>query len=151
MYRSPRQTATLPTADRSDVVRDCDAEHARTSARYRLMLGLGAAACLAVPIAVLEPAASWARDPDLFQLLRGMAVLKGLMALAGLVVVGWRLGRSIRSRMAGAYIGAAWALALASALIWELQVIPLASTLFHGAILWLLITAWRDSGSESAA
>ncbi len=76
-----------------------------------------------------------------------MAVLKGVMALAGLAVVAWRLRRTISSRMAGSYIASAWALALASGLIWELQVIPLASTLFHSAVLALLVTAWRDSGS----
>ena len=151
MYRSPRHTATLPTRQPVRVDLDIPATEGPQGSRPRLVLLLGALALFAVPVALLEPALYWADDPELFRLLRGMAVLKGVMAVAGLAVVAWRLGRAIEQRMASAYIAGAWALALASGLIWELQVIPLASTLFHGAILWLLITAWRDSGSGSVA
>ncbi len=151
MYRYPRQTATLPTRQPGHLVPDTPAEESARRSGYRLLLLFGALACFAVPVALFEPALYWAEDPELYRLLRGMAGLKGVMALTGLGVVAWRLRRAIPSRMAGSYIASAWALALASALIWELQVIPLASTLFHGAILWLLITAWRDSGSGSVA
>jgi hypothetical protein len=144
MYRSPRNTPTLPSTVIDVDRRGNDPGHQR---RYGLALLVGAVALAAAPILALEPAVHWSSDPELFRLLRGMAVLKGVMALAGLAVVAWRLRRTISSRMAGSYIAGAWALALASGLIWELQVIPLASTLFHSAVLALLVTAWRDSGS----
>jgi hypothetical protein len=146
MYRSPRNIPAEPT-QRALLAPPGPAGARSRSARLRLILLFSSLALFAAPVALLEPSLSWADDPELFRLLRGMAVLKGLMALAGLALVGWRVGRAIEARMAMAYILGACGLALASGLIWELQVIPVASTLFHGAILALLITAWRDSGS----
>jgi len=148
MYRLPRSTAAEPTRQSWRAL-EVPGEKRFEKPGLRVIVLFGALALFAAPVAFLEPALHWANDPELFRLLRGMGALKGGMAAVGLFVVAWRLGQTIKPRMAAAYIAGAWSLALAAGLIWELQVIALASTIFHGAILALLVTAWRDSGKST--
>ena len=114
------------------------------SIRRRLLLLTGAVLLAAVTLTLFEPAAYWADDPELFRLLRGMGVLKALMAVSALAAVWWRLGRTITARLNTSYIVGVWAMALATALIWELTGVLAASALFHLATFVVLITAWRD-------
>ena len=110
----------------------------------RTLLLMGSALLLAAPLAFFEPAAHWADDPELFRLLRGMAGLKGVMVAIAFTAVWWRLGRELAPRLASTYVGGVWAIALATGLIWQLTAVPTASALFHGAIIALLVAAWRD-------
>ncbi len=112
-------------------------------ARQHLMLLLGSAMLLVAPLAMFEPAAHWADDAELFILLRGMACIKGMLALLALIAVWWRLGQPLKARLAKTYIVGLWALALASGLIWQLTFIVAASGLFHLATIALLVAAWR--------
>lgn len=112
---------------------------------HRVLLLAGSSLLFAAPLALVEPAAHWARDPELFGLLRGMGGIKALLAVLACAAVWWRLGRTAPSRSIGAtYVGGVWVLALAAGLIWQLNAIVAASVLFHAATLTLLITAWRD-------
>jgi len=114
--------------------------------RRRVMLILGSSALLIAPLLMFEPAAHWADEADLFILLRGMACIKGLLAVIAFTTVWWRLRQTPTSRLAQTYIGGVWAMALATGLIWQLTFIVAASALFHCATIALLIAAWRDGG-----
>lgn len=124
---------------------------AAMTSRRRALLVIGSAVLLAAALLAFEPAAYWARDPELYRLLRGMAVLKAGLAALALSAVWWRLGRvSVRRSFAATYTATVWALALASGLIWQLTAIMVASALFHVATIVLLVAAWRDVAPGSA-
>ena len=128
-----------------------DTASTSTASRPRTLLVTGTALLLAAPLALLQPAAHWAGDPELFRLLRGMTGIKAVLAVLAFAVVWWRLGRpAVSARSAATYVGGVWALALATGLIWQLTAIPAASLLFHAAIIALLVTAWRDVEPGSA-
>lgn len=112
--------------------------------RLNLTLLLGSAMLLVAPLVMFEPAAHWADDAELFTLLRGMAVIKGMLALLAFIAVWWRLGQPLTVPLVKTYIVGVWALALASGLIWQLTFIVAASGLFHLATIALLVAAWRD-------
>lgn len=112
----------------------------------RLRLVLGAGVLFAASVVMLQPAAHWVHDPELFRLLRGMGVLKIVLAALALAVVWWRLGQALSPRLQTVFVGAVWALSLAAGLIWQLTMILPASALFHLATLSLLVAAWRDIG-----
>ena len=112
--------------------------------RPRTLLLAGSALLLAAPLAFVEPAAGWADDPELFRLLRGMAVLKGILAALAFAAVWWRLGRTLGAHLTATYVGSVCVMALATGLIWQLTALPAASALFHGATIALLVAAWRD-------
>lgn len=115
-------------------------------ARQRVLLILGSNALLLAPLLMFEPAAHWADEAELLTLLRGMACIKGLLAVLAFSAVWWRLGQTPTSRLAQTYIGGVWAMALATGLIWQLTLIVVASVIFHCATVALLIAAWRDVG-----
>jgi hypothetical protein len=46
--------------------------------------------------------------------------------------------------VAMAYIGGTWVLAATTIMIWQLSLIPLAAAVFHGALIAVLVAAWRD-------
>ena len=83
-------------------------------------------------------------EPDLARLLRGMALLKGGIALAAVGVLLWRFGHPTPPRMVTAYIAGAALIVGASVLIWQLVHIPAAAFAFHVGEFALLIAAWRD-------
>jgi len=112
--------------------------------RAGLLLG-GLALLAAIAGSATLPAAPTS-DPGLNQLLRGMALIKGLMSLAAFVLVYWRLGRPITPATAALCLLACWAMAAAAIMIWQLRSIPWAALAFHGGELSLLLMAWRDRG-----
>ena len=121
------------------------------ASRQRALLLIGSAVLLAATLALFEPAAHWARDPELLQLLRGMAVIKAGLAVLALYAVWWRLGRAPAGKaFVASYLVNVWVLALATGLIWQLSAIAFASALFHGATITLLVVAWRDMEPRSA-
>jgi len=145
MFRSSFSTATTPTRYPTRPMSNAaDAGWRAAWNRQRTLLLVGSALLLAGPLALFEPAAHWADDPALFDLLRGMAILKGMLAAIALATVWWRLGRELPPRLAAIYVGGVYVLVLATGLIWQLTAIPAASGLFHFATIALLIAAWRD-------
>jgi len=115
-----------------------------TLSRQRVLLLIGSGLLLATPLALLAPGAHWAQDPELFRLLRGMGTLKFLLAAVAFAVVWWRLGRPVTPGLRAIYVGGVCTLALATGLIWQLNLVLPASGLFHLATLALLVAAWRD-------
>ena len=85
-----------------------------------------------------------ATEPDLAVLLRGMAAIKGLLALAAAGVVWWRLGQPVSSRVATAYVSCVCVLFASIVLIWQLAFILAAAVLFHAAGLVGLVVALRE-------
>ncbi len=85
-----------------------------------------------------------AAEPELAVLLRGMAAIKGLLALAAAGLVWWRLGQPVSRRAAVVYVACSWALFAATVLIWQLAFILAAAVLFHAAALVGLVVAMRE-------
>ena len=120
------------------------AARASSPALLRLLLIAGGLAAVAAVAWLGQPAAQLRADPELAHLLRGMAALKAAIVLAAFGVLHWRFGRPIAQRTALAYLGAAWLMAGASMLVWQLTLIPVAAVAFHVGEFTLLLAAWRD-------
>lgn len=110
----------------------------------RALLLCGCLATVAMAAWIGRPEAYLAADADLARLLRGMALIKGFLALAAVAVLLWRFGHPLSQRMAAAYLVGAWLAAGASMLVWQLTFIPLAALVFHIGEITMLLTAWRD-------
>jgi hypothetical protein len=108
-----------------------------------LLLG-GCLASIALAAWVGRAEAYPASDADLARLLRGMALIKGFLALAAVAVLLWRFGHPLSQRMAAAYLVGAWLATGASMMVWQLTLIPLAALTFHLGEITMLLTAWRD-------
>jgi len=109
--------------------------------------------CMTAALAALatgNPAAALRSDPSLAQLLRGMAALKAVLALAAFVVVWWRLGRATSMRLAAGYIAGVAAMAAGAVLIWRLSFIAQTAVFFHAAMLGLFLLALKDEGAGLA-
>jgi hypothetical protein len=95
---------------------------------------------------VSRPQPALVADPELARLLRGMAAIKGLLALAALGLVWWRIGRPIATaRLVGYALGTA-ILAAAAVMVWQLAVVAATSVVFHATLLALALTALGDAG-----
>jgi hypothetical protein len=92
-----------------------------------------------------DPSGYLTDDPALARLLRAMAVIKGMLALAALGAVLWRFGWSVSKPAAFTYIVGSSVLTGSSMLIWQLTYIPLAAVLFHAAALCMLVVCWREA------
>jgi hypothetical protein len=110
--------------------------------RAALLAGCAAAAGLAARAG--DPAAYLLADPALAHLLRAMALIKGVLALAAMLATWWRFGWRAGTAISAAYLAATWGLVGAATLIWQLTLIPLGAVLFHAALVGLLLAAWRD-------
>jgi len=101
-------------------------------------IAIGTAAWLGHPADYLNA------DPALARLLRGMALIKGVIALAIVGAVFWRLAWPVAKRAGAAYLLCSWAVAGSTMLIWQLSYIVPAAVLFHAAALSLLWVGWRE-------
>lgn len=117
----------------------------------RTLLLLGTALALVAAAALGDPRPMIAADPDLARLLRGMALIKGVLVLAALGILLWRFGRPLESAHLMAYLFGAWLTSAATVLIWQLSHIVPAAIVFHAGELLLLLTAWRDGHRPRAA
>lgn len=115
----------------------------------RVALLLGCMASVALAAWVGAPQLHIEADAELARLLRGMAIVKGTLVLAGVGLLLWRFGHPVSGGAAAVYLGGAWLVAGASMLIWQLTFIPLAAAVFHLGELALLLTAWRDGKALS--
>jgi hypothetical protein len=101
-------------------------------------VAIGIAAWLGDPVDYLHA------DPALARLLRGMALIKGMIAIAVVGVVFWRLAWPVSRTAAAAYLASSWAVAGSTMLIWQLSYIVPAALLFHVAAFSLLFVSWRE-------
>lgn len=83
-------------------------------------------------------------DPALARLLRGMALIKGVIAIAIVAAVWWRFGRPVSKMVAPVYLLGSWILLGSTMLIWQLSWIPIAAILFHVSALSMLLVSWRE-------
>jgi uncharacterized membrane protein YecN with MAPEG domain len=105
--------------------------------------------CVAAVLAaawVGEPARVVQADLALAQLMRGMALIKGAIALGAVALLLWRFGWPVGKPAGLAYVVSAALMAGATMLIWQLTFIPLAAALFHIGALAMLLVGWRDDG-----
>jgi hypothetical protein len=112
--------------------------------RLRAALLLG---CLAMLVAAGwygQPDALLQADPQIAQMLRGMALIKAAMVLAAISLLAWRFGHPIGRRQAAVYLAGVWLAAGGSMLIWQLTLIPAAAIVFHLGEFAFLLMAWRD-------
>lgn len=116
-------------------------------------IALIAACVLSVGIAasVGHPAGYLEADPALAHLLRGMALIKGLIVLGAAAAALWRHGWAISPRLAVLYALAVSTMAGSTMLIWQLTFIPLAALLFHVAMIGMVFLGWRDRLERSEA
>jgi hypothetical protein len=80
----------------------------------------------------------------LTRLMRFMAALKGLLALAAGAAVLWRLGAAIPLPWFGAYAVATAAMAAGPGLIWGMTHVALGALLLHGGLFATILLLWRD-------
>jgi hypothetical protein len=113
-----------------------------------LLLCAGAAAAVAAGSFVGEPTAALRADPSLSHLLRGMAVIKGALALGAIGALWWRFGRPIDEGMAKAYLCGAWFMAGAAMIVWQLGHVGVGAIAFHTGELTLLTIAWFEHRAE---
>lgn len=83
-------------------------------------------------------------EPELVLLLRGMAAIKGLLAISAAGLLWWRLGTPVSSRAAVTYMASTWMLLASAVLIWHLAFILAAAFLFHAAGVVGLVVAMRE-------
>jgi len=143
------QSVLQPFSWRREVVarRTAASDAAARAARTTRLRIITVAAC-----ALSIGAAGWIGDPSgylqadlaLAHLLRGMAVIKGMLALAALGAVLWRFGWPVSKPVAFGYAFGSSVLAGSTMLIWQLSFIPLAAVLFHVAAAAMLIIGWRE-------
>jgi hypothetical protein len=112
------------------------------SLRSSLVAGCVVAVILAARIG--DPGAYLHADPALARLLRGMAVIKALIATAAAGAVFWRVGLPIAAKYAACYIISVWVMAGSATLIWQLSFLLPAAVLFHIGALSMLLVGWRD-------
>jgi hypothetical protein len=110
----------------------------------RAALICGCALAIGVATWAGDPSAYLQADPALARLLRGMALIKGMLAVGAVAAVYWRLAWPISSLVAATYVISAAAMAGSAALIWQLSYIPPAALLFHLAALCMLMVGWRE-------
>ncbi len=81
---------------------------------------------------------------DLTRLLRGMAVLKAMMAAGATAAVLWRLGAPVKPLRFAAYAVACAAMWAGPGLIWSMARIGTGALLLHGGLLMCVVLLWRD-------
>jgi hypothetical protein len=83
--------------------------------------------------------------PDLALLLRFMACIKALFAVALVLLAAWRFAYPVGSAAALGYTGATALMCAAPGLIWTMSHVAAGALVFHAGLLLFLGTAWRDS------
>jgi hypothetical protein len=91
-----------------------------------------------------------AAGPELTRLLRGMALIKALMAAIMAVAVFWRLQFPIPPVRLAAYITACAAMAAGPFLVWDMAHIIGGAVLLHAGLLAAVLLGWRDDVASEA-
>lgn len=114
--------------------------------RTLLLLIVGVAVTVAALAgdAAVEAAAVQAAGEDLTRLMRFMAAIKGVLALAALAALVWRLGVPIAAARFMAYGLASAAMGAGPPLIWMMAHVGLGALLLHGGLLASVLLLWHD-------
>jgi hypothetical protein len=105
---------------------------------------VGCANAIGIAAWLGDPSRYLHADPALGRLLRGMALIKGMIAIAALGAVFWRLAWPVSKIGIVTYLISSWVLAGSTMLVWQLSYIVPAALLFHAAALSLLLVSWRE-------
>lgn len=84
------------------------------------------------------------QDAELAGLVRSMVLVKGIIMLAALSLVTWRLGRPIARLPLLGYAVSLGVSAAALAWMWSLNAIPIAALVFYSGLISGFFTASRD-------
>lgn len=106
-------------------------------------VGLLATDAEATRLAILNDGAALAR------LMRFMAAIKGLMAVAASAAVLWRMGAAISLPRFGAYATSCASMAAGPPLIWGMAHVGLGALLLHGGLIATILLVWRDPGASA--
>jgi len=90
-------------------------------------------------------------DPELALLLRFMASVKAVMALAAATLVAWRFGWPVRPATAVGYVVAASSMAAGAGLIWQLAHVAIGAVMVHGGLAMLAGLGWKDRAGWAQA
>jgi hypothetical protein len=81
---------------------------------------------------------------DLTRLMRFLAAIKLVLAIAAAAAVLWRLGVAISLPWFAAYAVTCAAMAAGPGLIWDMSHVGLGALLLHGGLFATVILVWRD-------
>jgi hypothetical protein len=95
-------------------------------------------------------AAVAAAGPELTRLLRGMALIKALIAAVVLAAVFWRLQFPVTQLRAGSYMAACAAMAAGPFLVWDMAHIIAGAVLLHAGLMMAVLLGWRDETVAAA-
>jgi hypothetical protein len=112
--------------------------------RLRALLLVVCIVAAAVGFVLGYAVGSFSSDVELVRLLRGMAVAQGIILLAVLALLSWRLRWLTFRPLVVSYATAVGVMSFASALVWQLTFIGVAAFLFHASLLALLVLILRD-------
>lgn len=112
--------------------------------RLRALLLAVCVVAAVVGLVLGDPAERYASDVELMRLLRGMAIAQGIILLAVLALLSWRLGWLTFRPLVVSYATAVGVMSFACALVWQLTFIGVAVFLFHASLIALLILILRD-------
>jgi hypothetical protein len=119
-------------------------------ARGLLILVIAAAASAGLA-GIASPASSLAvahAGADLTRVLRFMAALKALIAVAAAAAVVWRLGAGITLPWFAAYSASCGAMAAGPGVIWAMVHVGLGAVLLHGGLIATILLLCRDRGTR---
>ncbi|ABD05202.1 conserved hypothetical protein [Rhodopseudomonas palustris HaA2] len=125
--------------------------HGATS-RRAVALIVAAAAIIAALVATLSDATSLTAqqaDPELVMLLRFMAGVKALLALAALGAAVWRLGYPTSPTLTLGYTLAPALMCAAPVVIWQIAHVGVGAALFHAGFVLLLLALYADRGEAT--
>ena len=109
-----------------------------------LVVAISLAAGLLATGAEASASAIALAGPDLTHLLRGMALLKALMAAGMVAAVMWRLGSPVTLAWWAAYALACAITVAGPGLIWQMASIRVGALTLHVGLMAALILLWRD-------
>lgn len=112
--------------------------------RLRALLLAVCIVAAAVGLVLGYAVGSFSSDVELVRLLRGMAVAQGVILMAVLALLSWRLRWLTFRPLVVSYAAAVGVMSFASALVWQLTFIGVAAFLFHASLVALLVLILRD-------
>lgn len=110
----------------------------------RTLLVLSTLAALALTAGLNATAPTTDVAPDLVRLLRFMALLKGVFALAALAACFWRLARPATLWREAVYVAGPGLMAAGAICLWHVQSPGIAATVLHLGLFALLAAALTD-------
>lgn len=117
-----------------------------TTGRRRTLLASVVLVAVALAVFLGQPRPALLADPELAVVLRGMGMIKAVIATAALTLVWWRAGAAVSGRRFLAYVACCALLAVSSVLVLKLAILLPTSVVFHATLLTLGLLALGDGG-----